>query len=71
MSDRGNHWELASKLAAIHHALYLAFATRKMMGLDKQHVRMRPQCLAQIFGDGCLQRTNGFTSLAMKHFIHL
>ncbi len=63
------HCELASKLTAIHHAFHLAFATRKMIGLDNQHVRMQSQGLAKIFGDGCLQQTNGFTPLAMKRFM--
>ena len=37
---------LASQLAAIHHALYFAFAARKMIGLSNQYMRLQPQCLA-------------------------
>ena len=37
---------LASQLTAIHHALYLTFASRKMKGLSNQHMRLQPQCLA-------------------------
>ena len=41
LTQKNVYTRSADKLAAIYYTFYLAFAARKVMGLDNQHMRMQ------------------------------